>query len=564
MRFGRLTNVSIATKVFVAPGFVIAALLVLAAVSFTSLQNGKSRISHLAEGAFETFRLAAGVKDATATVHTQLLRLISLAAIESDPSRLEPKVKPVAAASATITEAFDRLARHVGAEAPEIANLRLAIEAYGKAMGEVIGVVATDSGTAMMLMADAETAFDKLSAGLDGFRAEADRVRQDTASGAIAAANDATSLFLVIVAGAVVLSAIITFLVSRAISNPLAGLTGTMALLAKGELATEVPALARGDEIGAMARAVQVFKEGMIRANELAAEQAAESEAKMHRAQQLDALANQFEAKVGQLVSALSGASGDMESTARSMSATAEETNQQASTVAAAAEQASANVQTVATAAEELSSSIAEIARQVAQSTAIADKAVEDARSTDRTVQDLATGAHKIGEVVTLIQDIAGQTNLLALNATIEAARAGEHGKGFAVVASEVKALANQTGKATEEIAGQITQIQDATRKAVDAIRGIGTTIGEMSQIAATIAAAIEEQGAATKEIARNVQQAAQGTHEVSSNIAGVKQAAVDAGSAAGRVLKAAGELSDQSAQLGSEVEGFLAGVKAA
>ncbi len=348
------------------------------------------------------------------------------------------------------------------------------------------------------------------------------------------------------------------------IARPVRRMTDAMRALAGGDKSITVPAIGRRDEIGAMAGAVQVFKENMIAAERLAAEQAAENEAKLHRAQKVEALTKGFESKVGQRVGTLSAAATEMEATAQSMAATAEETNRQSAAVASASEQTSANVQTVAAATEELSASIQEIGRHVGKSTEISARAVADAQHTDQTVQALAAGAQKIGEVVTLIQSIASQTNLLALNATIEAARAGEAGKGFAVVAAEVKGLAGQTAKATAEIDGQIAAIRSATGDAVAAIRGIAKTIEEINQIATAIAAAVEEQGSATKEITRNVMEAAQGTREVTSNISSVKDAATSTGAAASQVLSAAGDLSRQSEQLTGEVNGFLAGLKAA
>jgi ABC-type transporter Mla subunit MlaD len=285
---------------------------------------------------------------------------------------------------------------------------------------------------------------------------------------------------------------------------------------------------------------------------------------KMQRGQRLDALLHDFEDKTAVLVGVVASAATELEATARSMAATTGETTAQATNVTAAIQAASVNVQTVASAAEELSASIGEISRQVAQSAEIADRAVQDANRTDAIVKTLAEGAQKIGDVVGLISTIAGQTNLLALNATIEAARAGEAGKGFAVVASEVKSLANQTAKATEDISHQVAQIQNATKEAVSAIEAISETIGEVSRIAASIAAAVEEQGAATQEIARNVHEAATGTHDVSVNIAGVSQGATDTGSAASQVLTAAGELSTQAERLSGDVQRFVSDVKAA
>ncbi|MGH7035839.1 MAG: methyl-accepting chemotaxis protein [Stellaceae bacterium] len=379
-----------------------------------------------------------------------------------------------------------------------------------------------------------------------------------------AAYQSARVWIFAVLAAVVALCMAMAYLIVSSVSKPITAMTEAMKRLAGRDLETSIVGLGRKDEIGAMAGAVQVFKDSMIAADRLAAEKETERQVRAKRGQALEMLTKSFEAKVRDLVAALSSAATEMEASARSMTATAEETSKQSLTVASATEQASANVETVATASEELTSSIQEIGRQVAQSSRIAMKAVEDAKRTDATVQELAVGAQKIGEVVTLIQSIASQTNLLALNATIEAARAGEAGKGFAVVASEVKALANQTAKATDEISGQIGQIQDSTKQAVDAIRGIAQTIGEIAEIATAIAAAVEQQGSATKEIARNVQQAAQGTQEVASNIVRVKEASVATGSAAGEVLGAAGGLAQQAQTLSREVDGFLSDVKAA
>ena len=374
-----------------------------------------------------------------------------------------------------------------------------------------------------------------------------------------------SQLSLGLCVGGLMIGLALAWLMGRTLVRPIVIMTGAMEKLAGGDKTVAIPATGRHDEIGRMAAAVQVFKENALRVEHLQREQDGERQrASDDRRTARLKLAQTFEVAVRDVVTSVSSSAVSMQENARTFSATAERAQAQAKAVAVASDEASQNVQTVAAAAEELSASIREIGQQVSHSAKIAERAVTEAEQTDSTVQGLAVAAQKIGDVVKLINDIAGQTNLLALNATIEAARAGEAGKGFAVVASEVKSLATQTAKATEDIAQQIAAIQNATDASVHAIQGIGRTIGEINQIATTIASAVEEQGAATKEIARSVQQASRGTGDVSANIAGVSQAAGETGAAAEQVQTAAAQLASQGDRLRAEVDKFLADLRAA
>jgi len=365
------------------------------------------------------------------------------------------------------------------------------------------------------------------------------------------------AVFLVIGAG--------IFGVAFGVIRPIAEMTKVMKGLAGGDLDVSVPALSRGDEVGAMARAVQVFKDNAQRVQSMEQEQAGlKLKAEGDRKAAMQQMADGFDSAIGKIIQTVSTASSELESSAGQLTKTAEVTQVLSATVASASEQSSANAQSAAAAAEEMASSVSEISRQVQDSHKISREAVSQVEQTNARIADLAQSASRIGEVVKMISAVAEQTNLLALNATIEAARAGEAGRGFAVVASEVKALAAQTAKATEEISEQIGQMQSATNQSVSAIQEIGGTIGRIAEISQAIAAAVEEQGATTQEISRNVQQAAQGATQVAGSITDVNRGATDTGTASTHVHGLARSLLGQSNHLKGEVEKFLSTVRAA
>ena len=451
------------------------------------------------------------------------------------PKDLAALLAAVKAGVAKYSDAFDKTAP----------NLLLGDELYYKAITPLIVKMTGD--------------MDTTKASIGEHSAKVTRETQDRIVSTI------TTQEIVAVA-AVMLGLLIAFLIARGIIGPLSGLTSGMKELAGGNFGVVLPGLERKDEVGDMAQAVETFK---VKAEEKARDEAEaqikqDQVAARQRKADMIKLADDFEGAVGEIIETVSSASTELEASASTLTATAVRSQELTTMVAAASEEASTNVQSVASATEELTSSVNEISRQVQESARMANEAVDQARKTNDRVGELSKAAARIGDVVELINTIAGQTNLLALNATIEAARAGEAGRGFAVVASEVKALAEQTAKATGEIGQQISGIQAATQESVSAIREISGTIEKLSEISSTIAAAVEQQGAATQEISRNVQQAAQGTQQVSANITDVQRGASETGSASSEVLSAAQSLSGDSNRLKLEVGKFLNTVRAA
>jgi methyl-accepting chemotaxis protein len=512
--------------------------------------------------------LAADLTTAVWSAHAKLYRLAATAANEKDEKKIEAVAKDASAASARITEALKAVEDAHGSDVngPAFTKLKTAVAGYLKQSKNAIEMADGDAGSAMMFIKGAERNFGDIEKLTDDLimRSADSRDREIARAGMRLDRQQwmLSTILLVVALGGIVWS----LLIGRSISRPVVALSRAMRELAVGNFEVQLPGLSRKDEVGQMARGVEEFK---LQAVAKAERETAEREQKNRelaaaRKAELHNLAESFEATVGNIIETVSAASSELESSAVILTKSSTSAQELSNIVASASEETSANVQSVASATEEMSASVNEIGRRVLDSNTIASEAVDQARKTDARITELSLAASRIGDVTKLITTIAEQTNLLALNATIEAARAGEAGRGFAVVAQEVKALAAQTAKATSEISTQIAEMQSATQESVLAIKEISGTIGRVSEISSTIAAAVEEQGAATQEIARNVQQAAIGTTQVASNISDVSRGAADIGSASSQVLSSAQLLSNENKRLKAEVAKFLSTVRAA
>jgi methyl-accepting chemotaxis protein len=558
-----LRNIPIAPKILVAMGLLLSTMLIVAATAFWGFSIVRDARNEVEASGTRIEQSGRGTANLLSYA-----RAVEFLPIEMPIAAREAFEKQVVDEAARFRRRLDQLEAGARQQAgrDDVAKMRQLL-AQHEERGQRIRALSRDGA----FDEAGKIAFE--SAGIIASIRQTMRNLEDRAvkrqQEAVAASDVAMtqakwSIGIVLGVGSLASLALAGIILIGFITRPLNAMTAAMVRVAGGDTAVAVPALGQADEIGKLAGALETFKANLIESRRLAAEREAEQAAKERRADVVAAAVAEFEHSVGEVVSTVSSASTELEAAASTLTGTAEATQHKSGMVAAASEQASGNVQAVAAATDEMTSSIHEIARQVQHSNAKARAAVADVKATDTKVTELLEAAGRIGEVVKLITAVAEQTNLLALNATIEAARAGEAGKGFAVVASEVKQLAGQTAKATEAIGAQITAMQAATREAAASIQMIGATIVEVSDVAAAIAAAVEEQGAATQEIARNVQQAAKGTVEVATSIVEVNQGAVETGSASTQVLSAAQELSQQGVRLKSEVDRFLATVRAA
>ena len=561
-RWRRLADLPISAKVFLAPGFILCVLLAISFVSLLMLGATERSLRVVTEDSFVTYRLAAEAKDAANAVQTEMQHVLAIAANENDAVLVRQLAAAAEKPAVRAAETLLRLERHIGGPADAVTRLRKSFDVYRAAVVDLLGVAATDPATASLLLSEVEAQYAKISADLEGYKRQADAAGQATAEQAIHDADRAKRLLILGVAVSIIVSVLAMVVTARAISRPVTRLTGTMSAMAGDDLDRAIPALERGDEIGAMARAVEVFRRNGLQARGFAADREKEQAARQRRQAAMDRHTGEFGTSISGVMASLTGSAEEMRRAAASMIEAATGVRQQAADTVGSAGKASTDLTSVAAAIEELTASVDEISRQVAAAAAVAREAVQRAESGRGTMQGLAEATARIGDVIHLISDIAGQTNLLALNATIEAARAGDAGKGFAVVAGEVKSLAGQTAKATSDIGGQIAAVRAATEQSITAMAEVAGVIGRMDAVSGAIAAAVEQQSETTRGIAASVQDVSGATLATLRAMEAVSGLADGAGKVSQEVLEAAVTIGREAGTLQTEVDQFLVAVR--
>jgi len=560
----RLADTRLAVKVLIAPLLLIGCMLILAGIFQLSTFRQGSALGELHNAAAVQGRFVARIDAGTTRVQSNAYRLLGWSGAGVDAVKIKALETEIIRESKDLVDT----ARQFSADTADpndkalIAPLVPAVESFAKAVADVAEMAAIDPITGLIMMTSAEIEYDKLQKQVASLVQANDRRTDQSFAQALQVAASARLQYFAVFAACLVIGGGLALAATRMISRPVVEMTRVMDGLAAGDTAIAVPSQDRQDEIGAMARSVAVFQQGLSRAAALEQEKAATARTDAERTARRETLTENFNSMMEHMLEAVMTTVQHVHTSSDGLQENAERTSRKGAAVAQAASGAAANVDTVAAAAEELGASVQEISRQIASTVDITSDAVKGAQAANQSMASLNTTAGHIGEVVKLIQEIASQTNLLALNATIEAARAGEAGKGFAVVAGEVKSLANQTAKATEEITNQIASVQSATHDAVSRIRDVGITIDKVNTIVASIASAVEEQSAATQEIVRSVQEAAHGNGEVTRNIADVSHAAEETGAMARSMFAAANELLDEARKLRGEVAGFLTNMR--
>ncbi|EME71328.1 methyl-accepting chemotaxis protein [Paramagnetospirillum caucaseum] len=554
----RIADARITVKFFIAPLLLVACIVVLGAVFHVAMDRQERSMEGMVTVSFANSRTAAELDGMAATTESNIYRLLGWQAAKEDKERIKGLDTQVRADLKTLGEKSKALLESLKAD-PAVAKQ---VKDYVLAAGDVLDMYQSDHMTALSMMGATELEYDGLRTKLRDLAEKAAAKAADDYRETAAAGQSTKMQYFLVLAVFLGVGIVVTLVMARLTARPVTQLTGVMGRLADGSTDVEIPSQDGQDEVGEMARAVAVFRDGMKRAAELEAQQRRQREQQTELLARRDRMISEFNEAMEKIMATVSTSIDRVHNLSNSLQANAEQTSSQGAAVASAAEHSAANVATVASAAEQLGSSVQEISRQVTETASITTEAVSGIHAANGTMDGLAEAARRIGEVVQLINDIAGQTNLLALNATIEAARAGEAGKGFAVVASEVKTLANQTARATDEIAQQIAGIQSISAEAVSTIRSVGQTIDRVNQVVSSIAAAVEEQSAATDEIVRSVQEAASGNAEITRNIADVSKAATATGEMASGMFKAADELVEEAGHLRSEVGGFLGNMR--